>query len=71
MFDALSPERLDLRTKSFTGTSNWIRLSQDLVVGPRTNLVTVQLCRRPSEKFDNRIAGSAWIDSVTFGPARF
>jgi len=33
-----------------------------------TSLATVQVCREPSLRFDNQIAGTAWIDAVTVQP---
>jgi hypothetical protein len=34
-------------------------------VPPGANLIVVQLRRLPSEKFDNKIDGEAWVDAVS------
>jgi hypothetical protein len=64
LFDPESPQRLDVRTAQLTGNNGWTELATGFTVSARTNLVTVQLDRQPSAKFDNKIAGTAWIDSV-------
>jgi hypothetical protein len=64
VFDPESPARLDLRTDSLTGTRPWTLVQLPFIVPPQTNLITVELYRVPSLKFDNKIAGSAWVDDV-------
>jgi Tetratricopeptide repeat len=68
LFDPESPARLDVRTAAFTGTSEWVSLTKDVRVGALTHLVKIQLFRQPSEKFDSKISGRAWIDSVALTP---
>ena len=64
----VSGDRLDARTRQLIGTNDWTPLETIFSVPPSTNLVTVQVFRQPSLKFDNKIAGTAWIDAVTIQP---
>jgi hypothetical protein len=63
--DAEAPQRLDLETDMVRGTNDWMELRGDLVVPADTNLVNISLCRRPSEKFENKITGTVWVDAVS------
>jgi hypothetical protein len=45
-------------------------LERRFEVTGRTELVAVQIFRKASEKFDNRIRGDAWIDSVSLRAVR-
>jgi len=69
VFDPENPSRLDTTTNPFTGSHDWFMQNETIRVPVQTNLVTVELCRRPSQKFDNKIAGAAWIDQVSLRPA--
>lgn len=64
IFDVESPGRLDARTEEVTGSTDWRLLEKTFVVGRETRLVEVQLSREPSLKFDNKIQGRLWLDSV-------
>jgi hypothetical protein len=68
LFDAESPQRLDLTTEQLTGTHDWTLVEKTFLVPSGTNLVTVQLARNASLKFDNKIIGVAWIDAVSLVP---
>lgn len=70
IFDPQAPGRLDVRTAQLTGTHDWTALDQVVLVPVGTRLITVQICRDPSPKFDNKIQGTAWIDAVSLVPAR-
>ena len=65
IFDPESGARLDVYTEQLTGTNDWSQLEKTFKVPPDTNLIVVQLCRIPSEKFDNKIGGEAWVDTVS------
>jgi hypothetical protein len=60
-----SSARLDVYTAQLTGTNDWTPLEKKFTVPPGANLIAVQLCRIPSEKFDNKIDGEAWVDAVS------
>lgn len=64
IFDPESPAHLDMHTEHILGTTDWRPLQLAFVVPPDTHLLVVQVCRSPSLKFDNSIAGTAWIDDV-------
>ena len=66
ILDPESPARLDLRTPAFTQAADWTPVELDLRVPPGTRLLQIQPSREPSLKFDNKISGTAWIDSVEF-----
>lgn len=63
--DAEVPARLDLRTEQLRGSSDWQHLELTFVVPVKTQLLSVQVVRSPSRKFDNKIAGTVWIDDAT------
>jgi tetratricopeptide (TPR) repeat protein len=56
-------------TQQLTGTQPWSRVDLSFKTGPKTRLVTVALRRFPSEKLDNKLAGTVWVDDVTLRPA--
>jgi hypothetical protein len=60
-----SSARLDLYTAQLTGTNDWTPLEKTVEILPGTNLIAVQVSRIPSEKFDNKISGEAWVDTVS------
>jgi hypothetical protein len=63
--DAEAPQRFNLETEMVRGTNEWMELHSDLAVPAHTNLVNISVCRRPSEKFENKISGTVWIDAVS------
>ena len=66
--DPYAPALLDVRSESFTGTHAWGPVEVSFVVLPATSLVNVAVCRESSRKFDNKIAGTVWIDDVSLLP---
>jgi tetratricopeptide (TPR) repeat protein len=66
--DAEVSARLDEVFGQFTGSSPWSEVSHELAVPPETRLLQIQAIRQPSLKFDNKIAGVAWIDDVELEP---
>jgi tetratricopeptide (TPR) repeat protein len=70
-FEILDPsdvKNLDVLTTNETGSIPWTLEQADFITGPNTHIVRVQLSRRVSEHFDNKISGTAWIDDVTLVP---
>jgi hypothetical protein len=55
-------------TERLTGTHDWTKLEQVFVVSPQTKLIRIVVVRQPSWKFDNKISGSFWIDTVKLAP---
>jgi hypothetical protein len=68
--DAVSPGRLEVITEGFTLTRDWTEVEQAVRVPAGTGLVTVQVVRQASMKFDNKIRGTAWVDDVALEPGR-
>jgi hypothetical protein len=68
--DAVSPGRLEVITEGFTLTRDWTEVEQTVRVPAGTGLVTVQVVRQASMKFDNKIRGTAWVDDVALEPGR-
>ena len=58
---------LERRTAAVTGTTDWTALETTFAL-PRPSLVAVQVYRRPSTKFDNKIAGIAFLDTFELAP---
>jgi hypothetical protein len=63
--DAESAARLNLRSDSFLGTRGWTPIAIPFAVGPATNVIAVRVIRDPSQKFDSKINGTFWIDSLS------
>jgi len=68
ILDATGSARLDVRTERLTGTNDWKRIERVFDVAPQTKLVRIQVVRQPSLRFDNKISGTVWIDSVRLTP---
>lgn len=64
VLDPEAPARLGVSTPGFCGTSPWKLVSLPFQVAPGTNLAMVRMVRSPSQKFDNKIAGSLWVDTL-------
>ena len=62
--DAESSALLSVRSEPIVGTHSWTQSTQQVEVPSGSGLVSVRLVRQPSQKFDNKIAGSVWLDSV-------
>jgi hypothetical protein len=58
-----TPEQIVL--DNFTGDHAWQAQSVDFITAPNTQLVRVTLYRPPSQRFDNKLAGTAWVDDVS------
>ena len=62
--DPESAARLDILSEPFSGTRDWTLFEERFSTPPGTNLIAVRIVRQMSQKFDNKIAGTLWIDSV-------
>ena len=65
IFDPENSSRLDARTDQFVGTTGWKKVEQTVRVPGATKLVAIQVIREPTMKFDNKVSGTAWIDTVS------
>ena len=70
VFDAKSSNRLMIRTEGLIGTIPWTKVEKQFTVPSATRLLEVTMARRASEKFDNKINGTAWVDAVVIAPVR-
>ena len=52
-------------TEPLLGTHDWRKFSTDFCVVPKTKLISLNLVRQPSLKFDSLIKGTLWMDSVS------
>ena len=65
IFDAENESHLSVKTEQLTGTNGWKKIEQTIQVPRGTRLVAIHVARpRVVLKFDDKIAGTAWIDSV-------
>ena len=67
--DPKDPRQLDLLTTNETGTNPWTLEQLDLTTGPNTHVIAIRVVRRPSNRLDNKIRGTVWIDDVSIVPA--
>lgn len=65
IFDVESPSRLNVEIGNQVGTGDWTKVEKTFSVPAETRLVEIQLIRRRSLKFDNKVSGTAWIDGVS------
>lgn len=70
IYDTAQWQRLDVRTDPLTGSHDWTAVERTFMVARQTELVRVEIVRDPSEKFDNKIAGTVWVDSLELTPVR-
>src|SRR6266852_4768003 len=68
VFDSRNPGATGRLTPDLTGTQPWTRLELSFTAGSDTRLVTVVLRRIPSEKLDNKLRGTVWVDDVSVVP---
>jgi hypothetical protein len=65
VFDAYDMRKLFLSTQNLVGTSAWTPQELEFKTGADTRLLVVRIARPLSRKFDNRIAGTVWVDQVS------
>lgn len=65
VFDAYDVRKLLLSTQNLVGTSAWTSQELEFKTGADTRLLVVRIARPSSRKFDNRIAGTVWVDQVS------
>jgi hypothetical protein len=70
VFDPVNPGRLSVESASAKGTvaRSWIML--DVPVPAGTQALEIQMERRPSQKFDNKIGGTLHVYQVSLLPIR-
>jgi len=58
------------RTDSVTGTNLWKTLEVEFTVPGNCELIKIGIGRERSKKFDSKISGNVWIDSVSMIPIK-
>jgi hypothetical protein len=66
--DAYNVGKLFMSTENLIGTSDWSEQLGDFTTGADTHLLLVRVVRPVSNKLDNQIAGTVWVDSVRMNP---
>lgn len=69
VFDPRDPGGTGRLTPELTGTHPWTHLELSFPAGPQTHFVMLVLRRTPSEKIDNKLQGTVWVDDVSLVPA--
>ena len=70
-FEIVDPKdsrQVDVLTPNETGTLPWTLEQSDFTSGPKTRMVAIRLIRKTSERLDNRLIGTVWIDDVSLAP---
>lgn len=66
--DTNDPLHVDLFTPNETGTLPWTLEQADFTTGPKTHVVLIRLTRKLSERLDNKLRGTVWVDDVSLAP---
>lgn len=64
VFDPYGAGKEFFATDNLIGTSAWAEQRLEFKTAAHTHLMIIRIARPPSAKFDNKIAGTVWIDSV-------
>jgi hypothetical protein len=65
IYDAYDMGKLLLSSQNLVGTSRWTSQELEFKTDADTRLLVVRIVRPLSRKFDNRIAGTVWVDRVS------
>jgi hypothetical protein len=68
VFDAYDARKAFETTENRVGTTGWTEQRLEFKTPADTRLLLIRVARPASSKFDNKIAGSAWIDEVRLTP---
>ena len=68
IFDPANPARLNAESAPILGTAGRSWITVEFTVASQTKALAVQLERRPSQRFDNRISGTLHIHQVSLVP---
>jgi tetratricopeptide (TPR) repeat protein len=70
ILDPKHPQELDMLTQNETGTLPWTLEQANFTTGPQTRLILIRVVRRLSQRLDNKLRGTVWIDDVSLIPIR-
>jgi len=68
IFDPANPARLNVGSAPILGTAGKSWITVQFTVASQTEALAVQLERRASQRFDNRISGTLYIHQVSLVP---
>ncbi|MBI5181966.1 MAG: hypothetical protein HZA06_03515 [Nitrospirae bacterium] len=57
-------------TEVFAGTNLWRRIELEFTIPDNCTTISVGIKRERSEKFDNKIGGNIWVDSISMTPMK-
>ncbi len=70
-FEILDPKdtkSLDVLTANEIDTQPWTLAETEFTAGPQTHLIYIRLARLQSQRLDNRLSGTVWVDDVELVP---
>jgi tetratricopeptide (TPR) repeat protein len=67
--DENHPDAVNVMTENLVGSNPWKTVTADVVTGPDTHFLAVNLLRQPSRLFENRLSGTVWVCDVYLLPA--
>jgi tetratricopeptide (TPR) repeat protein len=70
IMDPNRPGEAALLTNNFIGTHSWTAVDADVTTSADTHFLLVRVFRNPSQFFDNKLSGTAWIADVSLVPSR-
>jgi hypothetical protein len=68
IFDPKDRQKFHWETPDVLGTTEWSEYRLTIKTGPKTELLTVRLRRKPAVELDKRIEGTLWVDDVSLLP---
>jgi hypothetical protein len=68
VYDAFDMRKVLVSTENAVGTSGWSLEELAFKTGPDTRLLVVRIARAPSQKLDNQISGTVWVDRIRLIP---
>src|SRR5437879_13791785 len=71
VFDAFNIQDLFLSTENALGTFDWSSQQLEFKTKANTRLLMVRVACPPSEKLDNQIGGTVWIDQGSLIPVHY
>lgn len=66
--DPKNSQDVHVLTPNETGTEAWTLEELDFTTGRHTQLIQIRVIRQPSERLDNKISGTVWIDDISVTP---
>jgi hypothetical protein len=64
IYDPKDVKNLDILTPNERGTMPWTLEEAEFTAGPKTHLIRVRVFRASSQRLDNKISGTVWVDDV-------